>query len=149
MALRRILAFTAVVVMSGAAVGAAAHPQGAASSGATPGCPGWGSGMMGGYGMGPGMMGGYGMGPGMMGGNGYGPGGAWAGRPAGKLDLSVKDVTEFVQSWIARTGNGGLKVGRVTQSGDTITAEVVTTPHGDLVHRWAFDRNTGQMQPAG
>jgi len=46
----------------------------------TPGCYGWGPGMMGGYGgygMGPGMMGGYGgygMGPGMMGGYGMGPG---------------------------------------------------------------------------
>ena len=46
----------------------------------TPGCNGWGPGMMGGYGgygMGPGMMGGYGgygMGPGMMGGGGYGMG---------------------------------------------------------------------------
>lgn len=44
----------------------------------SPGCNGWGPGMMGGYGgygMGPGMMGGYGgygMGPGMMGGRGYG-----------------------------------------------------------------------------
>jgi Spy/CpxP family protein refolding chaperone len=74
----------------------------------TPGCNGWGPGMMGGggygmgpgmmggyggYGMGPGMMGGYGggygMGPGMMGGYGMGPGmmGPYWGSG---LDLSVE-----------------------------------------------------------
>ncbi|MGE5502335.1 MAG: hypothetical protein ACM3W4_10455 [Ignavibacteriales bacterium] len=146
MAFRRILALGAAIAMSGS-VGVAAHPVADAAAPTTAGCPGGGYGMMGGYGMGPGMMGGAGYG--MMGGNGPGAGGAWAGRPAGKLALTTKDVGDYLQGWLSRGGGTRLKVGRVQQSGDTITAEVVTKAHGDLVQRWAFDRNTGQMSPAG
>lgn len=70
----------------------------------TPGCNGWGPGMMGGYGgygMGPGMMGdyggygGYGMGPGMMGGYGMGPGMMMGPYWGSGLDLTTEQQAKI------------------------------------------------------
>ena len=128
--------------------------------------PGWGRG--GGYGMmgGPGMMG-YGpdggYGPGMMGqgaGSGHGPGmmmgygpGAGSGpcgqdQAAGGRNLSVADVTTYLDRYLARMNNPRLKVGPVAEKDkDTIVADVVTKD-GSLVWRYEFDRDTGRMTRA-
>jgi len=106
----------------------------------------WGSrGMMGpGY---DGYRGGYGpggMGPGMMGGGymGYG-------APPANLNLSVNDVRDDLQQWIARSGNSHLKVGGVSETdANTITAEIVTVDKDALVQRYTVNRHTGFFRPA-
>ena len=113
--------------------------------------PGYGGGGCGG---GPGMMGpGYGgyrggyspgwMGPGMMGGGylGYG-------APPANLNLSVNDVRNDLQQWIARSGNSHLKVGSVTETDpNTVTAEIVTIDKDALVQRYTVNRQTGFFSP--
>jgi len=101
--------------------------------------------MMGGYG--PGMM----MGPMMMG--GYGPGMMGWGRRSGQaedLNLSVKDVSANMDRWLAMMGNSRLKLGPVAQKdADTITADIVTTDKGGLVHRLEINRHNGFMRSVG
>lgn len=120
--------------------------------------PGWRGGWGGGpgWGMGPGMMGGgpgWGMGPGMMGGGpgwggpmmgGGGPG--WGGGPgmwAGPA--TTESVTQHVQRHLQMMGNDRLKLGKVSEQGDSIVAEIVTQD-GSLVDRLAFDKQTGRPQ---
>ena len=85
--------------------------------------------MMGGYPMG-GMMG-----PAMMGGGV---------SQATNLNLSVADVTGYLQRWLTMTGNPRIKVGSVTEKdANTITADIVTTDKDALVQRFNVDRHTG------
>jgi hypothetical protein len=128
-----------------------------------------GPGMMGGYGYGPGMMGGYGpgmmgpgwgqhmrggwghgpmMGPGMMGGYGYGPCPGWErGQGAKGGALTADDVRAMLEQRLEWSRNPNLKVGDVSEKGDTITGEIVTKD-GSLVSRIQVDKNTGWMRPA-
>lgn len=133
------------MAVSGYAATSVAQPYG--------GGGGWGCG----YGscwMGPGMMYGYGGGyggPGWMGpggmmygyGGGYGPG--WGQQT--NLNLTVDQVKNNMQQWLARRGNPHVKLGNVAEkNADTITADIVTTDKGDLVDRFAVNRHTGYMQ---
>ena len=102
-----------------------------------------GSGMMGH--MGSGMMGH--MGSGMM---GYGAGAQW-GCPHAKVsfdkELTVDDVTKFLEQRLDKMGNERLKVGEVKVKDDhTIIADIVTVDDS-LVQRLEFDRDTGRHQP--
>ena len=111
-----------------------------------------GSGMMGHMGsgmhgaqMGSGMMGH--MGSGMM---GYGAGAQW-GCPHAKVsfdkELTVDDVTKFLEQRLDKMGNERLKVGEVKVKDDhTIIADIVTVDDS-LVQRLEFDRDTGRHQP--
>ena len=101
---------------------------------------------------GPGMMGGYAMGPGMMGGYGYGMG-PWMMTPyrtnQGALDVSVDDVKNNFERWLAWQANPRVKLGNVSEKdADTITADIVTTDKDGLVQRFAVNRRTGFTQPS-
>ena len=85
------------------------------------------------------MMGGYPMG-GMMGSAMMGGGVS----QATNLNLSVADVTGYLQRWLTMTGNPRIKVGSVTEKdANTITADIVTTDKDALVQRFNVDRHTG------
>ena len=82
------------------------------------------------------------------------PGGApfWAGagplwfgyHPPGR-ELTVDEVREGLQHWIAHGGNARLKAGKIAEKdGLTITAEVVTVDDS-LVHKLDIDRRTGTV----
>lgn len=106
--------------------------------------PGEGYGMHGAH-MGSGMMGH--MGSGMM---GYGAGAQW-GCPHTKVsfdkELTVDDVTKFLERRLEWMGNERLKVGEVKAKDDhTIIADIVTLDDS-LVQRLEFDRDTGRHQP--
>jgi hypothetical protein len=120
-----------------------------------------GRGMMG-YGMGPGMMGngdeatpgygmGYGMGPGMMGQGramtGRGQGMMGQGMPGGGAAFSVDGVKAMMERRLEWSGNPNIKLGKVEEKDDTMTAEIVTKD-GSLVQRFVFDRKTGGMRRA-
>jgi hypothetical protein len=97
--------------------------------------------------MGPDGMGPWAMGPGSTG-SGYGPAGLYGG--AGNLNLSVNDVTSYLNRWIAFGGNTHIKVGNVSEKdADTITADILTTDKDGLVQRFAVDRHTGFFRPEG
>ena len=103
------------------------------------GCP-----MMGGMmGSGQGMQGMMGMGcpwcgPGMMG-SGYA-------TPQVNVNLSVSDVTSYLERWAA--GNPNIKVANVVEKdANTITADILTKDKDALVQRYTFDRRTGFYHP--
>ena len=95
-----------------------------------------------GTGMGTGMQG-MGMGcpwcgPGMMG-SGYA-------TPQVNVNLSVGDVTSYLERWVA--GNPNIKVANVVEKdANTITADIVTKDKDALVQRYTFDRRSGFYQP--
>ena len=104
------------------------------------------SGMQGMMGQGMPMMGtgmGMGMGcpwcgPGMMG-SGYA-------TPQVNVNLSVSDVTSYLERWVA--GNPNIKVANVVEKdANTITADIVTKDKDALVQRYTFDRRSGFYQP--
>ena len=110
------------------------------------GMPMMGSGMQGMMGQGMPMMGtgmGMGMGcpwcgPGMMG-SGYA-------TPQVNVNLSVSDVTSYLERWVA--GNPNIKVANVVEKdANTITADIVTKDKDALVQRYTFDRRSGFYQP--
>ena len=110
------------------------------------GTPMMGSGMQGMMGQGMPMMGagmGMGMGcpwcgPGMMG-SGYA-------TPQVNVNLSVSDVTSYLERWVA--GNPNIKVANVVEKdANTITADIVTKDKDALVQRYTFDRRSGFYQP--
>ncbi len=152
---------TTVATLAGIGILAAAAATPALSHGPGHGGPGFGQGYGPGYGMmGGGMMGpggAYGgprgFGPGMMGpGHGHGPGfgfGPCAQQAAASgEDVSVDDVTQRMERWLAIQGNDRLKLGKVEAvDDDTITAEIVTVD-GSLVQKFTIDRNTGWTRPA-
>jgi hypothetical protein len=106
------------------------------------GMPMMGSGMQGMMGQGMPMMG-MGMGcpwcgPGMMG-SGYA-------TPQVNVNLSVSDVTSYLERWVA--GNPNIKVANVAEKdANTITADIVTKDKDALVQRYTFDRRSGFYQP--
>ena len=93
--------------------------------------------------MGSGMQGMMGMGcpwcgPGMMG-SGYA-------TPQVNVNLSVSDVTSYLERWVA--GNPNIKVANVVEKdANTITADIVTKDKDALVQRYTFDRRSGFYQP--
>ena len=93
--------------------------------------------------MGSGMGGMMGMGcpwcgPGMMG-SGYA-------TPQVNVNLSVSDVTSYLERWVA--GNPNIKVANVAEKdANTITADIVTKDKDALVQRYTFDRRSGFYQP--
>jgi hypothetical protein len=94
------------------------------------GMPMMGSGMMG--------MGCPWCGPGMMG-SGYA-------IPQVNVNLSVSDVTSFLERWVA--GNPNIKVANVVEKDtNTITADIVTKDKDALVQRYTFDKRSGFYQP--
>ena len=110
------------------------------------GMPMMGSGTQGMMGQGMPMMGagmGMGMGcpwcgPGMMG-SGYA-------TPQVNVNLSVSDVTSYLERWAA--GNPNIKVANVVEKdANTITADIVTKDKDALVQRYTFDRRSGFYQP--
>ena len=108
------------------------------------GMPMMGSGMQGMMGQGMPTMGtGMGMGcpwcgPGMMG-SGYA-------TPQVNVNLSVSDVTSYLERWVA--GNPNIKVANVVEKdANTITADIVTKDKDALVQRYTFDRRSGFYQP--
>ena len=110
------------------------------------GMPMMGSGMQGMMGQGMPMMGavmGMGMGcpwcgPGMMG-SGYA-------TPQVNVNLSVSDVTSYLERWVA--GNPNIKVANVVEKdANTITADILTKDKDALVQRYTFDRRSGFYQP--
>ena len=114
------------------------------------GCP-----MMGGM-MGSGMQGMMGQGMPMMGaGMGMGMGCPWCGpgmmgsgyaTPQVNVNLSVSDVTSYLERWVA--GNPNIKVANVVEKdANTITADIVTKDKDALVQRYTFDRRSGFYQP--
>ena len=134
--------------------------------GGQPGMMGGQQGMMGGQqgmmgsGMGMGgcpMMGGMmGQGMPMMGaGMGMGMGCPWCGpgmmgsgyaTPQVNVNLSVSDVTSYLERWVA--GNPNIKVANVVEKdANTITADIVTKDKDALVQRYTFDRRSGFYQP--
>ena len=93
--------------------------------------------------MGSGMQGMMGMGcpwcgPGMMG-SGYA-------TPQVNVNLSVSDVTSYLERWVA--GNPNIKVANVVEKdANTITADILTKDKDALVQRYTFDRRTGFYHP--
>jgi hypothetical protein len=93
--------------------------------------------------MGSGMQGMMGMGcpwcgPGMMG-SGYA-------IPQVNVNLSVSDVTSYLERWAV--GNPNIKVGNVVEKdANTITADILTKDKDALVQRYTFDRRTGFYRP--
>jgi hypothetical protein len=93
--------------------------------------------------MGSGMQGMMGMGcpwcgPGMMG-SGYA-------TPQVNVNLSVSDVTTYLERWAA--GNPNIKVANVVEKdANTITADILTKDKDALVQRYTFDRRTGFYHP--
>lgn len=107
-------------------------------------CDGW-YGNHGWYGrgtMGPGMMDNYG--PGMTGSGMMG----WGQNPQqANLNLSANDVKNYLERWIASTGNPNIKVGSVVEKdATTITADVVTKDD-TVVQKFLFDRRSGSYRP--
>ncbi|UCH74615.1 MAG: hypothetical protein JSU82_01810 [Rhodospirillales bacterium] len=146
-------------ILAAAAMPALSHGPGhggQAGPGYGPGYGMMGGGMMGGGMMGPGAYGGQrGYGPGMMG-PGHGPGfgnGAGFGPCAQQAaatgeEVSVDDVTQRMEHWLAMRGNDRLKLGKVEAiDDDTITAEIVTVDDS-LVQKFTIDRKTGWTRPA-
>jgi hypothetical protein len=77
-------------------------------------------------------------GPGMMG-SGYA-------TPQVNVNLSVSDVTSYLERWVA--GNPNIKVANVVEKdANTITADIVTKDKDALVQRYTFDRRSGFYQP--
>jgi hypothetical protein len=106
---------------------------------------------MGGQSMGPGMMGrGYGMGPGMRG-PGMDPGMMGPGYTFGpeypqlKTPLDEKDVKTIVENYLRTTRNPNLKLGKITEQGNSFQAEILTQ-EGSLVDKLLVDRDTGRMR---
>ncbi len=112
---------------------------------------------LGGYGMGPGMMGGgmmsgrgYGMGPGMMG-RGMGPGMMGPGYGYGpqyqqpQKPLEEKDARAILENYLRGTRNPNLKLGKITEQGNYLEAEIVTK-EGSLVDKILVDRYTGWIR---
>ena len=112
------------------------------------GMPMMGSGMQGMMGQGMPMMG-AGMGMGMgMGCPWCGPGmmGSGYATPQVNVNLSVSDVTSYLERWVA--GNPNIKVANVVEKdANTITADIVTKDKDALVQRYTFDRRSGFYQP--
>ncbi len=112
------------------------------------GMPMMGSGMQGMMGQGMPMMG-TGMGMGMgMGCPWCGPGmmGSGYATPQVNVNLSVSDVTSYLERWVA--GNPNIKVANVVEKdANTITADIVTKDKDALVQRYTFDRRSGFYQP--
>ena len=150
---------TTIATLAGLGILAAAAATPALSHGPGHGGPGYGPGygMMGGGMMGPGAYGGqrgYGpgmMGPGMMGpgfGNGAGFGPCAQAAAAGGAEVTVDDVTQRMEHWLAMRGNDRLKLGKVgAVDDDTITAEIVTVDDS-LVQKFTIDRKTGWTRRA-
>jgi len=77
-------------------------------------------------------------GPGMMG-SGYA-------TPQVNVNLSVSDVTTYLERWAA--GNPNIKVANVVEKdANTITADILTKDKDALVQRYTFDRRTGFYHP--
>jgi hypothetical protein len=94
--------------------------------------------------MGPNMM----AGPGMWG--GYGPGVTGPGwNTAGRdLNLSMDNVKNYFERWLAWQANPRLKVGDVKEKdADTIVADIVTKDNS-LVQRFVVNRRNGFFQPS-
>lgn len=89
--------------------------------------------------MGPGMTNPGMMGPGMHGlmGPGYGA------APDGGVDLSVVDVRNRLERWLAMNANPRLKVGDVKKQDDNLIIADIVTREGSLVDRYRVDRRTG------
>ena len=106
--------------------------------------------------MGSGMQGMMGQGMPMMGtGMGMGMGCPWCGpgmmesgyaTPQVNVNLSVSDVTSYLERWAA--GNPNIKVANVVEKdANTITADILTKDKDALVQRYTFDRRTGFYHP--
>ncbi|MDX2289788.1 MAG: hypothetical protein NW217_13315 [Hyphomicrobiaceae bacterium] len=97
---------------------------------------GWGGGPCGGAMMGPGMMHDGMMGSGMM-----------MGQPGQAGPVTVEDVQRMLELNLQMYANPNLKVGTVSESNGTITAEIVTKD-GSLVNRFQIDRASGRWTPS-
>ena len=97
---------------------------------------------------------GWHMGPGMM---GYGERGGYGmmgpdrgypqryGRHMGSLE--EKDARKIVENYIASTRNPNLKVGKITDAGNTFRAQIVTRDDS-LVEEVLIDKESGSMRSA-
>lgn len=97
--------------------------------------------------MGPGMMN-QGMMPGMMMGGGMGPCGMMGNMGTAGAPLTMDQVKQNLNQWLAWQGNPRIKLGAVTEQKDgTITADI-TTQEGSLVQKLVIDRAHGWMRQA-
>ena len=96
-----------------------------------------------GHGYGHGMMNGQG-GPGFMQGNGFGD--CQNGAQSLDTPLTIEDVTKNLTQRLEQRGNDRLKVGSVTETDDTITAQIVTVDNS-LVRTIEIDKTTGRHKP--
>jgi hypothetical protein len=90
--------------------------------------------------MGPGMMQG-GMGPGMM----HGMGALFGSRVTPIMNLSVEDVSGYLDAQLDGLNNKRLKVGDVKSDDGSITADIVTVDNS-LVQRLKVNRHTGDIE---
>jgi hypothetical protein len=105
--------------------------------------------------MGPGMMGGGMMGPGMMGPggqHGYGPGygqgygyGPQYQQP--QKPMKKSDAETILKNYLAYARNPNLKLGKITDKGDSFEAEIVTKDNS-LVNKLLVDKRTGWLRSA-
>jgi hypothetical protein len=66
--------------------------------------------------------------------------------PQVNVNLSVSDVTSYLERWVA--GNPNIKIANVVEKdANTITADIVTKDKDALVQRYTFDRRSGFYQP--
>ena len=66
--------------------------------------------------------------------------------PQVNVNLSVSDVTTYLERWAA--GNPNIKVANVVEKdANTITADILTKDKDALVQRYTFDRRTGFYHP--
>lgn len=147
------------LILSAAVVGLSALIATASFAHGPNGGGGFGQGMMNGggqqgmmNGQGPGQ-GGHGYGQGMM--NGQDGQGFMQGKNFGdcqngaqSLDtpLTIEDVTKNLTQRLEHRGNDRLKVGAVTETDTTITAEIVTVDDS-LVRKIEIDKATGRHNP--
>ena len=105
-------------------------------------CPGrgMGGGMMGGGMMGPGGQHGYGPGYGQ--GYGYGPQYQQPQKPMKKSDAET-----ILKNYLAYARNPNLKLGKITDKGDSFEAEIVTKDNS-LVNKLLVDKRTGWLRSA-
>jgi hypothetical protein len=89
--------------------------------------------------MGQGMVGPGMIGPGVLGLGMTGPG--W-GYIMPSFDLTINDVKAAIDRWLTAWGNPHVKLGKITEAHDTITAEIVTQDNS-LVERIEVDKQTG------
>ena len=79
------------------------------------------------------------VGPGVLGLGLTGPG--W-GYIMPSFNLTINDVKAAIERWLAAWGNPHVKLGKITEGRDTITAEIVTQDNS-LVERIEVDKQTG------